>query len=92
MLLDPDNAAFVRRVHDKGLRFDRRRLLGMLGSAGGAPPSTPPSGPPSDPRGAPPSTPPSGPPSDPRGAPPSTPPEGAPAWRPVAAVGSPARS
>ncbi|WP_433373492.1 intradiol ring-cleavage dioxygenase [Actinoplanes sp. CA-142083] len=31
---DPDNAAFVRRVHDKGLRFDRRRLLGMLGGAG----------------------------------------------------------
>jgi protocatechuate 3,4-dioxygenase beta subunit len=31
---DPDNAAFVRRVHDQGLRFDRRRLLGMLGGAG----------------------------------------------------------
>src|SRR5262245_45157855 len=30
---EPDNAAFVRRVHDKGLRFDRRRLL-MLGGAG----------------------------------------------------------
>jgi hypothetical protein len=31
---DPDNAAFVRRVHDQGLRFDRRRLLAMLGGAG----------------------------------------------------------
>ncbi|MFI5894360.1 intradiol ring-cleavage dioxygenase [Actinoplanes sp. NPDC051513] len=31
---DPDNAAFVRRVHDQGLRFDRRHLLGMLGGAG----------------------------------------------------------
>jgi hypothetical protein len=40
-MLDPDNTAFVRRVHDKGLRFDRRRLLGMRGSAGGAPPSAP---------------------------------------------------
>src|SRR4051812_6985581 len=29
-----DNAAFVRRVHDQGLRFDRRRLLAMLGGAG----------------------------------------------------------
>jgi len=36
---DKDNAAYVRRVHDKGLRFDmqtmsRRRLLGVLGGAG----------------------------------------------------------
>jgi protocatechuate 3,4-dioxygenase beta subunit len=31
---DADNAAYVRRVHDKGLGFDRRRLLGMLGGAG----------------------------------------------------------
>ena len=36
---DPENAAYVRRVHDKGLRFDlqtmsRRRLLGTLGGAG----------------------------------------------------------
>ena len=36
---DNDNAAYVRRVHDKGLRFDmqtmsRRRLLGVLGGAG----------------------------------------------------------
>jgi protocatechuate 3,4-dioxygenase beta subunit len=36
---DQDNAAYVRRVHDKGLRFDmqtmsRRRLLGVLGGAG----------------------------------------------------------
>jgi protocatechuate 3,4-dioxygenase beta subunit len=36
---DPDNAAYVRRVHDKGLAFDlrtmsRRRLLGALGGAG----------------------------------------------------------
>ncbi|MFF5296913.1 dioxygenase family protein [Paractinoplanes globisporus] len=31
---DPDNAAFVRRVHDQGLRFDRRQLLAMLGGAG----------------------------------------------------------
>ena len=29
-----DNAAYVRRVHDQGLRFDRRRLLTMLGGAG----------------------------------------------------------
>ncbi|GAA2618984.1 dioxygenase family protein [Paractinoplanes durhamensis] len=34
MTSDPDNAAYVRLVHDKGLRFDRRRLLGMLGGAG----------------------------------------------------------
>jgi protocatechuate 3,4-dioxygenase beta subunit len=33
-MLEPDNAAFVRRVHDQGLRFDRRRLLAMLGGAG----------------------------------------------------------
>jgi len=36
---DRDNAAYVRRVHDKGLRFDlrtmsRRRLLAGLGGAG----------------------------------------------------------
>ena len=36
---DQDNAAYVRRVHDKGLQFDvrtmsRRRLLGVLGGAG----------------------------------------------------------
>jgi protocatechuate 3,4-dioxygenase beta subunit len=36
---DSDNAAYVRRVHDKGLAFDlrtmsRRRLLGALGGAG----------------------------------------------------------
>jgi protocatechuate 3,4-dioxygenase beta subunit len=36
---DQDNAAYVRRVHDKGLLFDlrtmsRRRLLGALGGAG----------------------------------------------------------
>jgi protocatechuate 3,4-dioxygenase beta subunit len=31
---EQDNAAFVRRVHDQGLRFDRRRLLAMLGGAG----------------------------------------------------------
>ena len=31
---EPDNAALVRRVHDLGLRFDRRRLLTMLGGAG----------------------------------------------------------
>jgi len=33
-MLEQDNAAFVRRVHDQGLRFDRRRLLAMLGGAG----------------------------------------------------------
>ena len=33
-MLEPDNADFVRRVHDQGLRFDRRRLLTMLGGAG----------------------------------------------------------
>ena len=33
-MAEPDNAAFVRRVHDQGLRFDRRRLLAMLGGAG----------------------------------------------------------
>jgi protocatechuate 3,4-dioxygenase beta subunit len=32
-MIDPDNAAYVRLVHDKGLRFDRRRLLTLLGSA-----------------------------------------------------------
>jgi protocatechuate 3,4-dioxygenase beta subunit len=36
---DQDNAAYVRRVHDKGLQFDlqtmsRRRLLGALGGVG----------------------------------------------------------
>jgi protocatechuate 3,4-dioxygenase beta subunit len=36
---DPENAEYVRRVHDQGLRFDlqtmsRRRLLGVLGGAG----------------------------------------------------------
>jgi protocatechuate 3,4-dioxygenase beta subunit len=36
---DPDNAAFVRRVHDKGLQFDlqtmsRRRLLAAFGGVG----------------------------------------------------------
>jgi protocatechuate 3,4-dioxygenase beta subunit len=31
---DPDNAAYVRAVHDKGLTFDRRRLLAVLGGAG----------------------------------------------------------
>ena len=31
---EPDNEVFVRRVHDLGLRFDRRRLLTMLGGAG----------------------------------------------------------
>ncbi|GIM97763.1 dioxygenase family protein [Paractinoplanes toevensis] len=31
---DPENAAYVRLVHDRGLRFDRRRLLSMLGGAG----------------------------------------------------------
>lgn len=36
---DRDNAAYVRRVHDKGLRFDlrtmsRRRLFGALGGVG----------------------------------------------------------
>jgi protocatechuate 3,4-dioxygenase beta subunit len=36
---DQDNAAYVRRVHDKGLQFDlqtmsRRRLLGALGGIG----------------------------------------------------------
>jgi protocatechuate 3,4-dioxygenase beta subunit len=38
---DPDNAAYVRRVHDKGLRFDlqtmsRRRLLAAFGGVGAA--------------------------------------------------------
>ncbi|MEU4238813.1 intradiol ring-cleavage dioxygenase [Actinoplanes sp. NPDC026619] len=32
-MIDPGNSAYVRLVHDKGLRFDRRRLLTMLGSA-----------------------------------------------------------
>jgi protocatechuate 3,4-dioxygenase beta subunit len=36
---DPDNAAYVREVHDKGLAFDlgtmsRRRMLAVLGGAG----------------------------------------------------------
>jgi protocatechuate 3,4-dioxygenase beta subunit len=31
---DQDNAAYVRAVHDKGLRFDRRRMLAVLGGAG----------------------------------------------------------
>jgi protocatechuate 3,4-dioxygenase beta subunit len=36
---DPENAEYVRRVHDKGLRFDlqtlsRRSLFGVLGGAG----------------------------------------------------------
>jgi protocatechuate 3,4-dioxygenase beta subunit len=31
---DPENDAYVRLVHDRGLRFDRRRLLTMLGGAG----------------------------------------------------------